>query len=338
VTSGSRRTAKGRLALALACLLFCRVGTAEALPGEQAPETDAHTRTAARTLAAQAAEAFENQQYLVALDLFQRAGALIPAPTIVLMEARSLVELRRWVEAADKYSTVKHMRSSEDANSAFQMAVQAADDELNTLRQRIPLLNVSVQQAHGDQATEIWIDGRLLPQPLVGVDNPLDPGNHRVEVHQSGREPIVREVLLREADRQQLVIELEPEIPPPVLVAPQAHSVTTEVPPAPVESTSTLGWVALGTGAAATLVGAATGMYALNKKSELDDVCTPGCPAGYEDDIDDFRRYRTISYLAFGLGAAGLAWGGYVLIAGTPEAPVAAVRFAPGGASVEGTF
>ena len=62
---------------------------------EQAPlndeeQLDAHTRTAARNLAAQAAEAFERQEYEEALDLFQRAGSLIQAPTIALMEARTL--------------------------------------------------------------------------------------------------------------------------------------------------------------------------------------------------------------------------------------------------------
>ena len=336
--SASRRSPSKQRTLALACLLLLGAAPAAAQTGGPAPAVDSHTRTAARTLAAQGAEAFENQEYLVALDLFQRAGALIPAPTIVLMEARTLVELRRWVEAADKYSAVKHMQSSEEANSVFQMAVQAADDELSALRQRIPLLNVRVQQDHGSEPVEVWIDGRLLPKPLIGVDNPLDPGNHRVEVRQPSREPIVREVMLREADRQQLVIEPEREAPPPVLVSPQMDPVTSDTAPAPVQSTGTLGWVVLGSGAVATLIGTGTGVYALNKKSELDDVCTPGCPASYEDEIDTFRRYRTISYLTFGLGAAGLAWGGYLLLAGTPEAPITALRFAPGGASVEGSF
>jgi len=328
------------LVFALGCLLFCWTVSAAAQSGEGAPEPDSHTRTAARSLAAQAAEAFENQEFSVALDLFQRAGALVPAPTIVLMEARTLVELRRWVEAADRYATVKHMQSSEEANAAFQMAVQAADDELAALRQRIPLLNVSVQQADGPGAIEVWIDGRLLPEPLVGVDNPLDPGNHKVEIRQPGRKTIVREVMLREADRQQLVVELEPETPPPPPKAPEMEPVPAELTPAavPVESDDTMGWVALGAGAVATLLGAGTGIYALNQKSELDTVCTPGCPPSHEGEIDDFRRYRTISYVAFGLGAAGLAWGGYVLLAGPPEAPIAAVKIGPGAASLEGTF
>ena len=94
----------------------------------------------------------------------------------------------------------------------------------------------------------------------------------------------------------------------------------------------------LGTGAAATAIGIGTGLYALNKKSSLDDACNPGCPPDKEDDIDSFRRYRTISYATFGLGVAGLAWGGYVLWTSSPDEPAIAVRAAPTGAWVEGTF
>lgn len=326
-----------RAATALCCLVFS--ATASAQPTADAPAEDAsHTRTAARTLAAQGAEAFERRDYAAALDLFQRAGALVDAPTIVLMQARTLVELGRWVDAADRYSFLLSLKSPDSANPAFQAAVQAAADEYEALKTRLPLLKVKL---HGARPADVWIDGRQLPAPLVGVDNPLDPGQHRIEVHEPGRAPIVREVVLAEGAREELVIVLRQD-PAPESASPRRQPEPMTAPaPAVSQQTresDTLGWVALGAGAGATLVGVGTGLYALNKKSDLDTACNPGCPPSFEDDIDSFRQFRTVSYVAFGAGALGLAWGGYVLLSGEPQSPTVALRASPRGAWVHGSF
>ncbi len=81
--------------------------------------TDSVTRTTARDLALQGSEAFDHGQYQVALDLFQRAGELVRAPTISLMQARSLSQLGRWVEAMDAYEGVQHFPGIDPSNPAF---------------------------------------------------------------------------------------------------------------------------------------------------------------------------------------------------------------------------
>ena len=300
-------------------------------------EDASHMRTAARTLAAQGAEAFEKRDFLAALDLFQRAGKLVEAPTIVLMQARTLVELGRFVEAADRYSLALSLKSPDGDNQAFQAALQAAADEYEALKARLPLLKIRLQ---GARPAEVWMDGRQLPAPLVGVDNPVDPGKHRIEVRETGRAPIVREVALAEGAREELVIPLD-EVPAPASAAAPTPAEPRAAPPPEPDAASrndTLGWVALGSGAGATLVGIGTGLYALNKKSDLDAACNPGCPPGSEDDIDSFRQFRTVSYVAFGVGALGLAWGSYVLLSGEPNEPTVALRAGTRGAWVEGSF
>lgn len=344
--SGSSRRVHATKA-ALCWLVFSGAAFAQAPPSAQysaeketREEGDSHTRTAARTIAAQGAEAFERRDYLAALDLFERAGALVEAPTIVVMQARTLVELRRWVEAADRYSLAMNLKSPDSGNPAFQQAVQAAAAESEALRARIPLLKVKLR---GTRPAEVWLDGRPLPPPLVGVDNPLDPGNHRIEVRESDRTPIVREVVLLEGAREEVTIALRDDSPPPAA----AHSELPQTDAEPLQadtgtgdgtSHDTLGWVALGAGAASTLVGVGTGIYALSKKSTLDDACKPGCPPSVEDDIHSFRQFRSVSYAAFGLGAAGLALGSYMLLSGEPEEPSIAVRATSRGAWVEGRF
>src|SRR5687768_16557217 len=113
--------ARVRFSSALVAALLC-LPVARRAEGQ--PEVDSHTRTAARTLAAEGTEAFMRKDYPQALDLFRRAGSLVPAPTIALMEARTLVELGRWVEAIDAYAAVQKAREDPE-NPAFR---QAADD------------------------------------------------------------------------------------------------------------------------------------------------------------------------------------------------------------------
>ena len=337
ISVSSRQRRLVSLGALLGCLVLSATASAQA-PDAPQDEGASHTRTAARTLAAQGAEAFERRDYAAALDLFQRAGALVEAPTIVLMQARTLVELGRLIEAADRYSFVLSMKSPGGANAAFEAAVQAAASEYDALKVRLPLLKVKVQ---GAQASSVWVDGRQLPAPLVGVDNPLDPGQHRVEVRAPDRAPIVREVVLEEGEREELVVILRED---PVPQAPPSERSRQPEPPAPLAPApqaarnDTLGWVALGAGAGATLVGLGTGLYALSKKSDLDAACDPGCPPSFEDDIQSFRQFRTVSYVAFGVGAVGLGWGSYLLLSGEPQSPTLAVRAGTRGAWVEGSF
>jgi len=326
--------------LALSATAFAQTSpTPGATRSESAhAEVDSHTRTAARTLAAQGAEAFERRDYLAALDLFERAGALVAAPTIVLMQARTLVELGRWIDAADRYSFVTSLKSPDSDNPAFQAAVEAAASEYEALKVRLPLLKIKLQSA---RPADVWVDGRQLPAPLVGVDNPLDPGNHRIEVREHGREPIVREVLLQEGAREELLIILRDDASAARESATKPSEPKSDSPPelsARETRDDTLAWVALGSGAGATLLGVGTGLYALNKKSDLDAACNPGCPPSFEDDIDSFRQFRTVSYVSFGVGAVGLAWGSYLLLSGEPRAPTVALRASTRGAWVEGSF
>jgi hypothetical protein len=326
---------------ALAFTLVPRAAVASP-PGDES-EVDSHTRTAARSLAAQGSAAFEAQRYAEALDLFERAAALVEVPTITLMQARTLVQLGRWVEAADRYASIQRWKEANPASVAssptFAQAVDSAQQELGPLMARIPKLNVKIVQVQSE-AVEIYVAGRRLPPALVGVDVPVDPGTHDIEVRRPGQQTIVRQVTLVESRREAMTISLdvkpaEPPIAPVKQVAPAP-------PPAPPNQDSSsndmLGFVLLGTGAAGVAVGVLTGIAALGQKSELDEVCTPGCPASEAETLDSYRLNRTLSYVGFGIGIAGAAAGGYVLLSGTKQDPELALGVTPGGAKLWGRF
>jgi hypothetical protein len=299
------------------------------------PEVDSHTRTAARALAAQGSRAFDQQDYATALDLFSRAFSLIEAPTIALMEARTLVQLGRWVEAADRYAAVQKMRSPEPNNQAFTQAVDAATSELALLMPRIPTLKVTVSGA-AKEPVVVTIDGRRLEDVLVGVDNPLDPGPHAIEVRRASGEVQQREVTLKEAEHSEIEIEFAPA-PPPAAVSVEEH-----VPEPPAESTgfggSTLAYSVLGAGAAATAFGAITGVVALNARQDLERECSPGCPSSSREVLDSYRTNRTLSYVGLGVGVVGLGAGAYLLWSSDSDAAPIAVGVSPRGVAMRGAF
>lgn len=314
---------------------------ASAKPAGDEAELDSHTRTAARSLAAQGTAAFEAQKFAQALDHFERASALVEAPTILLMQARTLVQLGRWVEGADKYASVQRWRDAhpaeQTANPTFAQAADAATQELAQLMPRIPKLNVQVSTPRKDEQVEVYVDNRRMLDALVGADTPVDPGPHTVEVRAADGKTVVREISIAEGRREEIMILLD-EPPPPQVVAPPP------APPPPVKasgggsSRETIGWVLLGTGAVGATVGTVTGIVALGKKSDLDEVCSPGCPPSHEDTLDAYRLNRTLSYVGFAVGVAGIASGGYLLLSGTEEKPSLGLSVAPAGATLWGKF
>jgi hypothetical protein len=294
--------------------------------------SDSVTRTAARDLALQGSEAFDRGQYQVALDLFQRAGLLVRAPTISLMQARSLAQLGRWVEAMDGYEGVQHFPGIDPSNPAFRAAVASAAEEENALRARVPHLLVMVDGTANSEV-EVWLDGRKLPSALVGVEIPCDPGPHQLEVRSPNHAPLTRTLTLGEGARE--TVELPVAEPPP---APVPRAVLPVAPPTRTgearasDVKRSVAWIALVGGGVSTAAGLVTSIVALHKRSELDSVCHPGCPPAYRDDIDQYRTYRTASYVTIGIGSAAmLLGGGYLLLSRKTETHSAQLFLEPTG-------
>jgi hypothetical protein len=338
-------TSASKLRRAFLATLLVSFGARSAIakPAGNEAELDSHTRTAARSLAAQGSAAFEAQQYAQALDHFERAAALVEVPTILLMQARTLVQLGRWVEGADKYASVQRWRDAhpaEQANPTFVQAAEAAAVELAHLMPRIPKLNVQVSAPRQDEEVEVYVDNRRLLAALVGADVPVDPGPHSVEVRRADGRTVSRQVSIPEGRREEVTILLEAEqAPAPNTVElPVTASTPAEREGEEGSSRATFGWLLLGTGAAAAGIGTVTGLVALGKKSDLDEACDPGCHVSHKETLDSYRLNRTISYVGFAIGVAGVSGGAYLLLSGSEEKPDLALGVEPGGARLWGTF
>jgi hypothetical protein len=224
------------------------------------------------------------------------------------------------MEALDQYAATQRMVAIDPTNEAYRQAADAAQLELEPLLKRIPTVRVHVLGTAPDEQVDIFIDGKQLSPQVAAVERLVDPGHHRIEARASHGRTGSTEVDLPERARADAEVKL-PALPAPAPIAPAPAAPPPPPPPKPSEWQKPLGWSLVIGGAAFTVVGAVTGAMALSDKATLDDACKPGCPPSESSTIDQWRTERTLSYIGFGVGAAGLI-GGTVLILTSPEGNV----------------
>lgn len=338
----SHATALLALSLAASALLF-------AAPSAAGAPIDDATRAAARSLAEEALARFDSGDHQGALTLFDKADALVHAPTMGIMAARCLEKLGRWVEATERYLAVSRAPLDAGANEAQRNAVKAAEVERNALLPRIPALVVVIEgegEGEGARRVEVTIDGKPVPAALLGVKRPTDPGRHRIEARR-GSESVTREVVLDPGASVTVNLRLAsggtaviPPAPPASLPAP---------PPADSRSSGSamrgVGFAFIGLGGAGIVTGAILGGLAISARGNLDESgCKEGmCPRAVEDDVS---RYNTLRLASGGALIAGLvvAAGGVTLAVLAPSGPKPAPQarwepwVGPGTVGVRGVF
>jgi hypothetical protein len=283
---------------------------------------------AARSLAKDAKEAFDAGDWAKAADLYHRAAEVMPAPTLVIREARAIDKLGHLIAASELLVKVSRWPLEASSPAAFRTAAQEATAELADIRARIPGLKLMVE---GDPPSEIVLDGLAVQRALMNVHQPVDPGDHAITGTIVGRPILEQHVHLAEGERLELVLHPAspaastaprdtPATSPPVVAPGNEHPGTLQ---------RTLGWGSIGVGAAGIVVGVVTGAVASGKKSDLDAAC-PGntCPRASENDLDSFRSLRTISTVGWITGFVGLG-AGVVLLLTAPRSTVTASAVSP---------
>jgi len=325
VSSDSEAPRARRFGVLLCCALYFCVGSAHA-------EEDAEKRTAARDLATQGAQAFDGGQYAEASDFFRRAHELVGAPSIALMQARSLAKIGRLLEAVDVYERTARFKLADDAPEAYVTAVHTAATEVEEVRARLPRLKLTVVGASSTDAPQVSIDDKPTPDALVGVARPVDPGLHKVAVRVSGQVRVEHELNLMEGQSYQVDLDIHPVQP----VTQSEPVATPSSRSSGSNSLRTLGFVGLGVGAVGVGIGTYTGLVALHHQSRLDAACHPDCPQSSAGDLSGWRGNRTASWLSYGVGLAATASGVLLLTLGRSEHEHIAVIALPNGIQIRG--
>ena len=321
-----------------------------ASPWDAAAQPDDAAKNAARELAEQAAQAVEKGDDATAQDLYRRAYALVPAPTIAVRQARSLARLGRWVEALEAYVRTTRFTVNNDSPVAFRDAVQQGYAELAALRQRMPRLEVKLKGVEArSPGLKLSIDGKPYAVALVGVASPVDPGAHQLELTTADGRHATAEVNLAEKESKSVELavtalpgqpaESEAAAPEPKVVPHEPDKAAS-----PPSSQRTWALLSLGVGVVGVGVGVTTGLMATSKHSSAESSCPNNkCVEGSSgaSDVDSFRSLRTVSTVGYVIGAIGLGAGVTLWLTAPKPAEKTAkvgVWLGPRSAGIRGAF
>ncbi|MRG96086.1 tetratricopeptide repeat protein [Polyangium spumosum] len=295
---------------------------------------DDQVRIAARALADEGFALYDQGKYADALVKFERADALVNAPTVKLLAARTLEKLGRLVEAAEKYRSITILQLDDKAPDAFRDAQETAGKELAALTPRIPTIELTVTGA-GAEAATVMLDGKIFPRALIGVKTPLNPGVHRVEADTPASSAAL-DLKVDEKEAARAVLELKPKTGAELgggVVTPPGGDTPKK---APGSTQRILGYVSLGVGGAFGVLGIATGIGFLTATSDMKAFCrdqaaagdpcrdlrkdVPEYPQKYVDYRNSIDTQSTLANVGFVVGGVGIA-AGVVLLLTAPKAP-----------------
>jgi hypothetical protein len=303
-----------RLCLIAAAMLWA--GAALAQPtGAKQSEVDR-----ARRMGEQGVALFEKGQHAEALVLFERAEALHHAPTLVLYIARSYDKMGRLLEALKYYRELLAEELDPDGPGQFEDARAAAHGEVDLLIPRIPTVTITTEGAPETSIT-VKVNGKVVPR-LKWQRLEIDPGEHTFEATAEGYQTATRNVVVPEGARNEVSLTL--------------GALFIDTPSAPEDDSLPLGpaWIAMGTGAAALIVGAITGGLHLAKVDDLKARCSADshCPAADAEEASSAQTLATISTATFIIGGVLAAAGAtYAIVVITTEDDSAAAEVSTDG-------
>ena len=314
------------------------------LPAPASAQTD-EERAGARAAGLAGLEAYQAGKYDQAVDYFGRAESLMHAPTHLLYLARGNAKLGHLVSAREYYLKLTQERLSASASKPFRDAQAAGDKELNELEPRLPYVSVVVQGT-GAKDVQVTRDGERIPQPLLGVPHPEDPGTHTFKAVAESMESAASTVTLKEGAHETVLLTLSPtEVPAATTTRPSTKTGTAAFGTDALPNTDqpshgnglrVAGFVVGGVG----IVGLGVGTIFLLKSSSTRDkadtlyaachtahTCEqPGVGDAVNSADSDANSQRTVGAVSMIAGGAALATGVVLLIVDASSSHASASR------------
>jgi hypothetical protein len=273
-------------------------------------------------------------KYVTACPSLRDSYKLEPRAGTMFTVAECEFKSGRIAASATSYSDyldlVSDMPIEQRARHAERIGI--AQKRVNSLRPKIPLLTLLPPR---DLVGEISIelDGVALGHAAIGVELPVDPGEHVVVTQFPGAKKHEQRFRVEVGERRQLPLEFAnpSSLQQPVeqtAIMPVPTQETRATTPVPVAS-----YVAGGIGIVGIVVGSVAGVMSLKQKSIVDDNCLGlSCNSNGKAAADSGRTFATVSTVGFGVGVVGLATGFVFWLAPPKNAtttPRAAREWAP---------
>ncbi len=289
-------------------------------------------RAGARALASAGLESCNAERWQDCAEKFERAESIVHSPVHLLYIGRARLKLNQLVEAREAFLKISREGAPAGSSETVQNTVTEAQQQLEQLEPRVPLVNVHVNGA--DKDIKLFMDGREISAALIGVARPVNPGPHEFKATAPGMTSTPVKVSVAEGEKKEATVELvvDPNAPKE---APLAADGTATADSGSGAGFKMNGLTVGGIAAAAVGVGGAVvgTIFLLDSKSQHDkvvDLCggdTANCQASPNTDAakqieaannkagDD----QLIGIIGVGVGAVGLVAGGVLIYMGQTQ-------------------
>lgn len=219
---------KLRVTVALFSFLVCFTGLC------QAQMSDGERKAAARAAYTEGVELQDKGKPAEALARFEAAQKLYDAPTHLLRMAECQTVTGKLVEASETYETLSRKSLPAGSPEAFVHAQERSKAALTELRRRIPTLRVTVKpEPQTLQNLQIVINDKQMPNELVGIARPVNPGAYTISAYASGwGTPSPASLDITENEQKSVELTLQKGVTAaPSAVVPSASAAAASAPP-----------------------------------------------------------------------------------------------------------
>jgi len=144
-----------------------------------------------------------------AIGRFEAAQKLYSAPTHLIHLAQCQAATGKLVEAAEAYEELVRIPLTANSPEAFRQAQEDGKKEVAALRPRIPSLRVSITPAASQLSNlVVKLNGGTMPNEVLGIVRPVNPGHYKVTVWAAGYKESSGEVDVGEASAKVLDLKL----------------------------------------------------------------------------------------------------------------------------------
>jgi hypothetical protein len=170
-------------------------------------------------------------------------------------------------------------------------------------------------EGHDHSDVQVEVDGELLTNALGGTAVELDPGPHVVKFTYQDYPIVEKDFLLREGEKLR---KIKASFKRPQAVAPTVVALPKAEPVAMHRPVPVLAWALGGVAVVGAGVFAYLGTSARNRRTQLEQVCSPDCA---DSDVNSLHTRLIAADVSLGVGVAALL-GAAIAYGVRPSVPV----------------
>lgn len=243
------------------------------------------------------------------------AGTLMNWAECLNRQGKLVASMLKWREALDALPPADERRTG-------------AEERIAALRLRVPRLAIHLAPSAPAGAIVVR-DAAAIDAAALGIEIPVDAGEHRIAVSAPGR--MTTEVVVKIAEGERRTITVTAGHPVSAF-APASRSTDHSAP----SETPVGAWIVGGVGAAALLTGGTFGVLAIVENGKVNDEChktssSLQCSQAGMDAARAGDTYATVANVLVPIGLVGLGVGAGWLWASSGGQNTGSLRAAPVG-------